>query len=161
MSGCRKCTIRDAVVIYRTSCNPTKYLGKLNTSCIRSPVSPGSQLQDTRETEFYERMVAHLMTQIFFQETQEVFSENIFCRHTTRPWGRRGGPVRKRYVEKKTAGTPASERIFWQQWTLVGFSVSFVKHVLHHALPVCHRIHAVVLIVLRQTPVECCKICGH
>ena len=40
-------------------------------------------------------MVAHLMAQIFSQETQEVFSENIFCRHTTRPWGRRRGPVSK------------------------------------------------------------------
>eukprot|EP00752_Nemacystus_decipiens_P011950 g10596.t1 len=51
------------------------------------------ELRATREKEFYERMVAHLMAQIFSQETREVFSENIFCRHTTRPWGRRGGPV--------------------------------------------------------------------
>ncbi|CAM9406930.1 unnamed protein product [Ectocarpus sp. 6 AP-2014] len=50
-------------------------------------------LRATRKKEFYERMVAHLMAQIFFQETRDVFSENVFCRHTTRPWGRRGGPV--------------------------------------------------------------------
>ncbi|CAM9220260.1 unnamed protein product [Ectocarpus sp. 4 AP-2014] len=50
-------------------------------------------LRATRKKEFYERMVAHLMAQIFFEETRDVFSENVFCRHTTRPWGRRGGPV--------------------------------------------------------------------
>ncbi|CAB1109198.1 unnamed protein product [Ectocarpus sp. CCAP 1310/34] len=50
-------------------------------------------LRATRKKEFYERIVAHLMAQIFFEETRDVFSENVFCRHTTRPWGRRGGPV--------------------------------------------------------------------
>lgn len=53
-------------------------------------------------------MVSHLMAQIFFQETRELFSENIFCRHTTRPWGRRGGPVRtmkkKKKIQKKRNG---------------------------------------------------------
>ncbi|CAM9458599.1 unnamed protein product [Pylaiella littoralis] len=51
------------------------------------------ELKASRKNEFYERMVAHLMAQIFFQETREAFSENVFCRHTTRPWGKRGGPV--------------------------------------------------------------------
>lgn len=62
--------------------------------------------QATREKEFYERMVAHLMAQIFFQETREAFSENIFRRHTTRPWNQRGGPVRG--VQVKSCYFPCS-----------------------------------------------------
>lgn len=44
------------------------------------------------------------MAQIFFQETRGVFSENVFCRHTTRPWGRRGGPVRNEVLAEKNGG---------------------------------------------------------
>ena len=42
-------------------------------------------------------MVAHLMEQVMFQETLEVFSNNVFCRHAVRPWGRSQGPVRKKH----------------------------------------------------------------
>ncbi|CAM9250870.1 unnamed protein product [Scytosiphon promiscuus] len=51
------------------------------------------ELRATRKKEFYERLVEHLMAQILIEETREVFSDNVFSRHTTRPWGRRGGPV--------------------------------------------------------------------
>ena len=69
-------------------------------------------------------MVAHLMAQIFFQETQEAFSENIFCRHTTRPWGRRGGPVRENEVlvlEERRGAAFEAERVY----TYVGYSTRF------------------------------------
>lgn len=67
----------------------------------RPPLRASMYHQATRKKEFYERMVAHLMAQIFFHETRDFFSENVFCRHTTRPWGRRGGPVRN--IRQKTS----------------------------------------------------------
>lgn len=84
----RQCRVVSSCVL------PGPALRKLRNSA--APPNFCSQLQDTRQTEFYERMVAHLMAQIFYQENREIFSENIFCRHTTRPWGRRKSPVRMR-----------------------------------------------------------------
>lgn len=50
-------------------------------------------LQETRRREFFERMVSHLMARIIYHETRKYFSKNVFCRHTTRPWGRNKMPV--------------------------------------------------------------------